>query len=83
MTSAILKYTGKDLVRVYEGGHEWSKICPVCNEDCSGTGINKLVWSSEICKCDVAKYNHLVEQLWHRKCFIKEGGKTPYAQGEF
>ena len=50
--------------------HAALRNCPTCGVDCSRQGITKLVYSHEVCSCDRWDYDHLVEQLWHRACFV-------------
>ncbi len=46
--------------------------CPVCEGDTSNLALTKLVVSFEICRCDKATYEHLVETTWHRDCYDKQ-----------
>lgn len=49
--------------------HRDSALCPICKEDCKFIGITDIVYTFEPCNCGEPDYTHLVEQLWHKKCF--------------
>lgn len=45
--------------------------CLICAGDMNRVGIVDICYTFEICSCDAAPYDHVREQLWHRKCFVK------------
>lgn len=57
------------LHREITDGHAILSQCPGCNEDLGGVAMMNLVYTFTACDCDKAVYVHLVEQVWHRKCF--------------
>lgn len=49
--------------------------CPVCGSHLMGVGLPDLLYTFEICTCrEQSTYDHLVEQLWHRTCFVRRAG---------
>lgn len=62
--------TGKDLLEAWglEGRHGSREVCPECGKDCSMVGLQKLMYSFEVCNCGEVPFLHLVEQLHHRSC---------------
>lgn len=54
--------------------HPDAKVCPRCGDDVNAVGITKLLYTFEVCSCrnGLADYDHLVEQLWHRTCFLMD-----------
>ena len=55
----------------HTGNHGWASDCPACGTDCqTSVGIQKLVYTFEVCSCGNPEYDHLVEQLWHRDCWV-------------
>lgn len=53
--------------------HSWEHICPTCKKDCSTVALVRLVYVFTTCKCKEAPFTHLVETVYHRECFKKEG----------
>lgn len=68
---------GADFVLHRSNAHKLEELCPSCLKDCMRIGITKLVYSFELCKCEAAAYEHLVERLWHRECFVNAKGSVP------
>lgn len=73
-----MQYKGivKDIkqIAVLDTNHCWSTDCGVCGKDCLRTAMVDLVYTFEPCKCDIEpRYEHLVEHLYHRRCFEKSG----------
>lgn len=52
--------------------HPQAKVCPGCGVDCYATAIVKLLYVHIECDCreGPADYRHLVEQIWHIKCYV-------------
>lgn len=50
--------------------HERSRYCPDCDEQLDVVALIHLVYSFESCSCDQYDFDHLVEQMWHRRCFV-------------
>lgn len=67
----VSQLTGIDLIKSWNRGHPTRDFCPVCGEDCSGVALPKLVYTFEVCNCGSPPHEHLIEQLWHRGCFVK------------
>ena len=75
---AEIKYTenilASDLqnyvLRHRSNGHDFFQVCPGCKQDVMKIAITKLVYVHEPCDCELSVYRHLVEQLWHRECFL-------------
>jgi hypothetical protein len=59
--------TAEELLATIKG-HD-KTICPACRKNLRTTALHDIVYTFEPCSCDVAPYNHLVETLWHRRCF--------------
>ena len=51
--------------------------CPIDGSDLMRVGITGLAYTFELCNCLAADYTHLVEQMWHRACFIRSGEIGP------
>jgi hypothetical protein len=62
----MIEHTG----RSYVDAHEVYRVCPRCQGDVSHTTILEVVYTFEPCTCGRLEYLHLVEQLWHRRCFL-------------
>lgn len=64
------KYTLLELERIRntDGHQPGVKMCPVCQEDLSSVGINRLCITFDLCECPEADYPHVVEQVWHKAC---------------
>lgn len=74
MKETIVIPTGQQLIResYAKGEHRLvGRVCPPCGEDLSRTGLPALVYTFERCVCSAAPYAHLIEQLYHRTCFVK------------
>ena len=76
MFDEIIEVTGGDfansrVIKHRQDRHTIFQNCPVCGEDVSKIAIIKLVYTHAICECGTPEYPHLVEQLWHKGCFIK------------
>lgn len=74
MNSVVKISGGEHFDHVYahrENRHTIFQNCPVCGEDVSEIAIVKLVYTHEVCECGSPHYAHLVEQLWHKDCFIE------------
>ena len=52
-----------------ETQHDNQDACPECGKD-TNVAIVTLVYTFEVCKCGRPDYDHLIEQLWHRACFV-------------
>lgn len=59
------------LATLKDGTHGWTRLCPVCGEDCNKIALVKLIYKFETCDCDKASYVHLVETLYHDACYTK------------
>lgn len=55
--------------------HPWVRTCKVCGKDCSREAITKLIYTHEACGCDAALYRHLVENIYHAKCYVKRANE--------
>jgi len=67
---------GRDLIMTWAGGrarHRQAAFCPACKVDLTRVGILDLIYAWEPCSCSKVEYDHLIEQLWHRSCFLKSG----------
>lgn len=53
-------------------GHPEQTNCPLCKQDLLRVALVELLYVFEVCLCGKPAYPHLVEQLWHRVCFLKE-----------
>lgn len=65
----MIEVTATDLIKSFNRRHPGSALCPGCGENLMREGITRIVYTFEICPCDRVKYEHLAEQLWHRRCF--------------
>lgn len=54
--------------------HTVFQNCPMCGEDVSRIAVVKLIYTYATCECGEPDYTHLVEQLWHKACFLKQHG---------
>jgi len=61
--------TGKELRESFTDKCKGNKICPICDENISTTGLVKLVYAFEVCACDLVEYKHLSPTIYHRNCF--------------
>lgn len=52
--------------------HQYSNICPKCQEDLSRVALTKVVSTFESCDCGDPEFTHLVEQSWHKTCFLQQ-----------
>lgn len=52
------------------GLHAIGSSCPKCTRSVARVALVKLVYAFAVCGCDKFSYSHLVEQVWHRKCFV-------------
>lgn len=76
MFDETIAVTGGDfansrVVKHKQNRHTIFQNCPVCGEDVSKIAITKLVYTHTTCECGTPEYRHLIEQLWHKWCFIK------------
>ncbi len=55
--------------------HRTTRMCPGCKKDLSVVALFKLVYTFRECGCKTAPYKHLVEQLWHGRCY-QDAAKT-------
>lgn len=62
-TTGVIKHA-------FSQGHDKAGTCPVCKEDCMHEAMVDIVYTFEPCSCGKPEYTHLVEQLYHHKCFI-------------
>ena len=56
-------------------GHPWIPICPMCTGDCSRIELVELVYAFNLCLCGYAPSAHVVQQVYHRDCFLKQQGE--------
>jgi hypothetical protein len=50
--------------------HRALETCPGCGKaGLSTVALTKLAYTYETCGCSTPEIDHLVEQLWHRRCF--------------
>lgn len=54
---------------IHRNNHEFQSTCPGCGEDVNRVALTTLVYVFERCDCEHATYQHLVERLWHARCF--------------
>lgn len=59
-------------IKCWPSGHDWRTVCPRCKADCLNTALIEVAYVFERCDCGAPAFTHLVEQLWHRFCFLKE-----------
>jgi hypothetical protein len=57
-----------ELLKTMEG-HPWVRKCGVCKEEVGRTALVDLVYTWEACGCDFVPYSHLVEHIYHKRCF--------------
>ena len=74
------KLTARELIASWSGArgimaHPNAAICPGCGHDMLRVGVVDIAYVYEPCTCDLATYTHIVETLWHRRCFLKSGGE--------
>lgn len=60
---------GKELLATIKD-HERKSSCPVCARAIGQVALVDLVYAFEPCDCDIAKFQHLVETIYHRECFF-------------
>lgn len=61
--------TGDQLLQyLHRDRHHHQTLCPGCQESVSRCGIVDLAYAFDICSCDEADYDHLVERVWHLRC---------------
>ena len=61
--------TGEDFIETLRDHHSIARKCRICKSETARTAIVDLVYTFEVCSCELAPYDHLVETLYHRKCF--------------
>ncbi len=61
--------TGLDLALGWPRSHRYAPTCE-CGADVRRAPIVNLVYTFEVCRCGSPDFDHLVERLWHRKCFV-------------
>jgi len=61
---------GQQLLKSYDSGHAFASLCPGCKKNLNQTGVTHLIHEFVVCDCKKLHYKHLVDQLWHRSCFI-------------
>lgn len=73
--------TGDDLVALHFNPRDMqehsraARTCPGCSTDLGPVAITKLVYSFVVCGCrKEVDYDHLIEQLWHRDCYLSTHG---------
>jgi len=66
----------QQLLKSYDRGHAFASICPGCKKNLSQTGVTYLIYEFVSCSCKKCSYKHLVEQLWHRSCFIAAAARS-------
>jgi hypothetical protein len=71
MAKTVAQLKGHDFAayKMLADKHGINRDCPGCKKSVMTMAIVKLVYGYISCKCDVAPYVHLVEQIWHRKCY--------------
>lgn len=67
-----------DLLKTLKDGHPWQRKCPVCHKDCGSAALTKLVYTWEPCTCEAAPYSHLIENVYHAKCYHEQSTPTPH-----
>ncbi len=61
-----------------------TRICPVCLANVNNIGIDRLAYTMDVCTCrEIADYDHVVEQLWHKKCLVEYLTKHPEQQTDY
>jgi len=70
----VIATHGADLVKILPGPHSHRHDCPECGQSIMQTAIVDLVYTFEVCTCDEVPYTHLMETIWHRRCFVPIGG---------
>jgi len=58
----------RDLLKTMKD-HPWQRRCPACAKDCGAIALVDLIYCFQTCDCKYAPYVHLVEHVYHRKCF--------------
>lgn len=48
--------------------HRSLQRCPECTQDLSTSGLTRLAYTFEVCRCGALEGGHLVQQMWHRTC---------------
>lgn len=66
--------TAEDLLSTIKG-HD-KGVCPACGKDIVTTALVDIVYTFEPCSCEAANYQHLVETLWHRRCFKMQATRS-------
>jgi hypothetical protein len=72
--------TAGDLIAKLESqvfSHPYARKCPRCSEDMGRVGLTSIVYTFEVCDCDLADYDHLIETLYHRDCFSESTRPKP------
>ena len=59
-------------VKRWPSGHPEQTNCPLCKKDLLRIAMIENLYVFEVCTCGKPAYPHLVEQMWHRVCFLKE-----------
>jgi len=44
--------------------------CAKCGEYLSRVGLTNILTTWETCYCDNESFPHVIEQKWHRSCFV-------------
>lgn len=73
---------GQDVVRIWRKDHARNRACRVCGGDTHRAAMVHLAYTFEACNCPSAPYTHLVETLWHRRCFVAHESGSLSAQQE-
>jgi SOS-response transcriptional repressor LexA len=53
--------------------HKAARYGPPCGQDMAVIGLPSILYTYETCSCGTPEYDHLIEQLWHRGCFVDSG----------
>ena len=50
--------------------HDYDSVCPGCGEDASRTALPDVIHAFRVCECDMDSHAHIVDQLWHVRCYL-------------
>jgi len=62
------------VLRWLSDAHHDARLCPICKKDCSTDALVDVVYTFRDCNCGQPMYTHLVEQLFHKSCFLNQKG---------
>lgn len=57
------------VLKQYGSHSKKASTCPICGDDSIGTALVDVLYKFEPCSCGDPEYTHLVQQMYHIKCY--------------